>query len=350
MRNANPTGSELKDAIAAVLDGRRGEGAARRRPSAARSPRPRPPSATPTYSKDVAAILQKNCQECHRRGQVGPFPLETYEQARKRAADIATVVEDRAMPPWKASPQVGPKFKHDRSLSEQDIATLVGLGRGRRTRGRPGRPAPARASSPTTGRSGRPDLVLDIGTDFAIPATGDDIYRCFVIPTNLPEDMYVSAIEYRPGNRRVVHHILAYVDTTGEARKRDAADPGPGYTCFSGPGVAIHGDLGGWAPGNEPSQLPDGIGRSLPSECRRDHPGPLPPQRQARDRPLADRPPLLPQADPADPPLERSPPTSELKLPAGESNIEVKAAWPVPVDVDRARRHARTCTCSAGTC
>ena len=76
--------------------------------------------------------------------------------------------------------------------------------------------------------------------------------------------MYVSAIEYRPGNRRVVHHILAYVDTKGEARKRDAADPGPGYSCFSGPGVEIHGDLGGWAPGNQPSQLPDGIGRRCP--------------------------------------------------------------------------------------
>src|SRR5262249_31374034 len=109
-----------------------------------------------------------------------------------------------------------------------------------------------------------PDLVLELPVDYPIPASGDDIYRCFVLPTNLPEDRYISAIEYRPGNRRVVHHMLGFVDTSGEARKKDAADPGPGYSCFSGPEVEIHGDVGGWAPGSEPSHLPEGIGRSLP--------------------------------------------------------------------------------------
>src|SRR5207248_923950 len=117
---------------------------------------------------------------------------------------------------------------------------------------------------------GTPDLVVDIGTDFAVPARagendrGGDIYRCFVIPTRLEKDVYVTAVEYRPGNRRVVHHILAYVDTSGKARERDQADPGPGYACFGGPGEPIQGDLGGWAPGIQPSTLPEGIGRSLP--------------------------------------------------------------------------------------
>src|SRR5262249_14103397 len=106
---------------------------------------------------------------------------------------------------------------------------------------------------------------LELPEDFTIPATGGDIYRCFVLPTNLGEDKYVSAIEYRPGNRRVVHHLLSYVDTSGEGRKKDAADPGQGYSCFAGPGIEIHGDLGGWAPGNEPSRLAEGVGRSLPS-------------------------------------------------------------------------------------
>src|SRR5271154_97685 len=80
---------------------------------------------TPTYCKDVAPILQKNCQECHRPGQVGPFSLETYDQARKRASDIAAVVEDRVMPPWKADPHVGVKFKDVRTLSDQEIVTVV---------------------------------------------------------------------------------------------------------------------------------------------------------------------------------------------------------------------------------
>src|SRR5262245_26639482 len=77
-------------------------------------------AAPPTYSGEVAAIFQKNCLECHRPGQVGPFSLETYQQARKRADDIATVVGERRMPPWLAAPQAYPKFYHDRSLSESD--------------------------------------------------------------------------------------------------------------------------------------------------------------------------------------------------------------------------------------
>ena len=80
--------------------------------------------ANPTYTRDIAPIVQKNCQECHRPGQVGPFALETYEQVRKRAADIASVVEDRAMPPWKASSHFGLKFKDERTLAEKDIATI----------------------------------------------------------------------------------------------------------------------------------------------------------------------------------------------------------------------------------
>ncbi len=114
------------------------------------------------------------------------------------------------------------------------------------------------------GPSAQPDLIIEPSEDFPIPASGADIYRCFVIPTKLPDDVYISAIEYRPGNRKVVHHVISYVDTSGKAREKDAADPGLGYSCFSGPEVEIHGDLGGWAPGNEPTFLPDGIGRSLP--------------------------------------------------------------------------------------
>src|SRR4029077_10628722 len=80
--------------------------------------------AAPTYTKDVAPILQKRCQNCHRRHQVGPFALETYEQARKRAVDIALVAGERLMPPWKPAPKVGPELKHDQSLSSEEIAVL----------------------------------------------------------------------------------------------------------------------------------------------------------------------------------------------------------------------------------
>ncbi len=102
---------------------------------------------------------------------------------------------------------------------------------------------------------GEPDLVLEIAEDFNVPASGPDIYRCFVIPTNLPRDVLVSAVECRPGNRRVVHHMIAYLDTHGYGRERDAAEAGPGYTSFSGPGVEIDGRpgrLGGRQRGHPP--------------------------------------------------------------------------------------------------
>ena len=135
---------------------------------------------------------------------------------------------------------------------------------------------------------GTPDLVLEPDEDFAIPASGPDVYRCFVLPTNLTRETFVTAVDFRPANRRVVHHISAYLDTTGAARARDKAEKGPGYTAFSGPGIPIFEELCFWTAGHEPHHLPNGIGRGS-SPGRRDHPGPLPPQRQARGRSHAAR-------------------------------------------------------------
>jgi hypothetical protein len=101
--------------------------------------------------------------------------------------------------------------------------------------------------------------------DFAVPAEGDDVYRCFVMPTGLAESRSITAIEVRPGNPRVVHHTFAYVDVRGLGRDRDRDDPGPGYMCFSGfTGDRIFGALGGWTPGNEPHFYGEGIGQHLP--------------------------------------------------------------------------------------
>jgi hypothetical protein len=329
-RNANPTGSELKDAIAAVLSGRTVE-----IPQAEAVGCPMPEVADsgnrPTYCKDVAPILQQNCQECHRPGQVGPFALETYEQARKRASDIAAVALDRAMPPWKASPHFGLKFKDERTLSDQQIVTLVAWAEHDAPEGNPA-DLPPPVTFPEDWQLGRPDLVVDIGADYAVPADGEDIYRCFVVPSGLEKDQYVSAVEYRPGNRRVVHHILAFVDTSGKARERDQADPGPGYSCFGGPGEPIHGGLGGWAPGNLPHRLDDGLGRSLPRQSDiiiqvHYHPQGKPETDRSRIGIYFARKPvkqILHWGVVLNP---------ELELPPGKSNVEVKAAWEVPVDV-----------------
>ena len=219
---------------------------------------------SPTYSKDVLPIIQMRCLDCHRRNHVGPFALETYEQARKRAFDIAAVAGDRSMPPWKPVSGFGPRLKHDPSLTSEEVAMLAAWSDAGAPRGEEkDRPLPRHFTDGWT--LGTPDLVLEMTEDFQVPASGPDLYRCFVIPTNLRKEVAVSAVEYMPGNRRVVHHMMAFLDSTGAGRDRDRADPGPGYTSFSGAGVEVEGDLGGWAAGNVPHRLPDGIGRVVPA-------------------------------------------------------------------------------------
>ncbi len=329
VRNANPGQGDLKPALAAVLAGEEVKAPFQK---AVGCPLPEP-SAPPTYAKDVAPVLQNNCRECHRKGQLGPFALDTYEQARKRAGDLAAVAEERTMPPWKAAPGVGPKFRHDRSLSSTDVETLVAWAEAGAPEGDP-KDLPAPRDFPEEwSMEGGPDLVLDIGTDFAIPESGDDLYRCFVLATALPEDVYIAGVEYRPGNPRVVHHVLGYVDDSGEARKKDAAEAGPGYTCFSGPSVEVRGDLGGWAPGAAPSILADGVGRSLPRKADvvvqvHYHPSGKPEVDRTRIGLKLARKPVKQTLH------WNGAFNFDLDLSPGESNIEVRAEWTVPVDVE----------------
>src|SRR3954453_19243666 len=149
----------------------------------------------PTYTKEVLPILQRRCQNCHRRDQVGPFSLENYEQARKRASDIAAVAGDKSMPPWKPVAGGGPKLKHDPSLTPAEVAVLDAWAEGGAPRGED-RHAPAAAKFTEGWALGTPDLVLEMGEDFAVPASGPDLYRCFVIPTNLRRDVSISAVEF----------------------------------------------------------------------------------------------------------------------------------------------------------
>jgi hypothetical protein len=98
---------------------------------------------------------------------------------------------------------------------------------------------------------------------FTVPADGRDIYRCFVMPIPLSESKTVAAVEFRPGNRSVVHHALLFLDANGVARKKDEAEAGLGYSSFGGPGFLPTGGLGGWAPGSMPRRLPEGTGKYL---------------------------------------------------------------------------------------
>jgi hypothetical protein len=223
------------------------------------------PAPSPTYHKDVVPILQKHCQDCHRPGQVAPFALLTYEQARKRAGDLAHMTSERRMPPWPASTTFGGPFRDQRVMSDAEVMALRAWADAGAPEGDPKDAPPAR-SFPTDWPLGEPDLVLTMPEPYALEASGDDEFRVFVLPTNLPEDRWIRAVDFKPGNRRVVHHVIAGIDNSGVARERDAQDPKPGYVAVGGfgQGVPLRAFLPIWTPGSKPRTAPEGAGYVLP--------------------------------------------------------------------------------------
>jgi hypothetical protein len=227
-----------------------------------------------TYYRDVLPILQNHCQVCHRPGQAGPFSLMTYKQAVKWSTDIKQYTQSRAMPPWKITDGVA--FHNERRLSHAEMATLAGWVDGGTPAGDP-KDAPKLKEFAEDWMLGKPDLVVSPKEDFILGPSGPDLFHCYTLPTSLPEDKYVIAIEVKPGNRRVVHHTLNFIDTTGQARRLEGQahqkengitekdfDRGPGYTVAMGIGFLPRAGLGGWAPGQMAHQLPEGYGWLLP--------------------------------------------------------------------------------------
>lgn len=215
-----------------------------------------------TFTKDVAPIVYARCTSCHRDGEVAPFPLITYVDVKKRAKFVLEQVEGRRMPPWK--PEVGHgDFVGDRRLKAEEIAVFRRWVDGGCAEGDAAAlPAPPKFTDGWA--HGEPDLVVKMPEAFTVPAEGRDVYRAFAIPLNLTEDKYVRAVQYRPSNRRVVHHALMFLDILGESRKRDAADPGPGFKGQQlGLGALSGGGLGGWAPGGLSHPFPDGIAKEI---------------------------------------------------------------------------------------
>ena len=204
---------------------------------------------TVTFSHDVAPILYRQCAACHRPGGVAPFSLLTYQDASKRAQLIAAITAKRVMPPWLPS---APHFRDERRLSDAEIATLSHWA----AAGAPAgdlASAPAPPHFPDGWQLGAPDLEAKMAMDFAVPADGNDLYRCFVAPASIAQDHWVRAVDMRPGNPQVVHHAILFQDISGTARKRDT---GSGYDCFGTPGFLPARGLGGWTPGSLPYQAP----------------------------------------------------------------------------------------------
>ncbi len=216
-----------------------------------------------TYSKDIAPIIQRECQSCHRQGEVAPFALTDYQDAKAWATEIAEYTRARLMPPWKPAKGYG-HFKNERRLTEKEIQMLTDWVEA-------GAPAGDLSKTPPNPKFhdgwklGEPDHIVEMPMEYEIEPEGEDEYRHFIIPTNFDTDMYVQAVDVQPGNRKTVHHVILYLDMEGQARQLAAKDPKPGYvTEGTGPGIDIAGTLGGWAPGLQPYVLPEGVGYLLP--------------------------------------------------------------------------------------
>jgi hypothetical protein len=173
----------------------------------------------PTFTKDVAPILQKNCQTCHRAGEAAPFPLLSYEQARPWASSIKLVVQQKIMPPWFADPAYG-HFANDRALTSKEISTLVAWANAGAPEGDP-KDAPPPVNFVEGWGIPKPDKIFELPRAFAVPASGMVEYQYVIFPTGFTEDKWVQMAEARPTERSVVHHIIAYVREPGSNYFKD---------------------------------------------------------------------------------------------------------------------------------
>jgi hypothetical protein len=204
-------------------------------------------SGSVTFNKEVLPILQSRCQECHRPGDIAPMSLITYKDARPWAKSIRQAVITKKMPPWFADPHVG-KFANDRSLSQAEIDTLVAWVDGGAREGDP-KDAPAPRQFIEGWSMGKPDLVLEMPNAYAIPASGKIEYMYVILPTGLKEDRWVEASEVRPGNRAVVHHVIASIREPGSTWMTDQK-PGEVFLPPRGArGGQLSGGIGSYVPG-----------------------------------------------------------------------------------------------------
>lgn len=218
-----------------------------------------------TYYGDVAPILAQHCRgSCHEPGSVAPFSLTSYEEAWSKRELIAIAVQQRTMPPWFASDECT-QYVGDRSLSNEEIETIVAWADDDGPMGN----AEDYVAPPMADRPGlsRVDVSLSLPEPY-VPQREPDDYRCFLADWPETETKFITGFAAKPGNPNIVHHVITYaVDPADVATYEalDEAEPGPGYTCYGGPGASetdwTSGRwIGAWAPGGEGADQPAGTG------------------------------------------------------------------------------------------
>lgn len=220
---------------------------------------------TPTWASDIAPILYNNCTSCHHAGGLAPNPLMTYSEAFNYKTMIKTYVDNKSMPPWPPDAE----YKHlafERIVSASDKAKISAWVLGGAPQG-----DLALAPTPPTYTNNATQLN-SIDYTSKMPNyevnCAQDLYRCFVLPTNFASDKFAAEIEVKPGNASIVHHVLVFEDTAQVIVTKDNADPGVGYTSFFGTGSSSSRLVGEWVPGTQPIKFPSGMGIRLKKNTR----------------------------------------------------------------------------------
>ncbi len=236
-----------------------------------------PVPSTPTFSKDVLPILQRNCQGCHRPGEAAPMPFMSYKEVRPWAKAIKGAVLTKKMPPWLADPHYG-QFSNERKLTPVEVETITAWADGGAPEGNP-KQAPKPVSWVEGWNIGTPDKVFEMPKAFNVPAEGTVEYHYVIIPTGFTKDTWVQAAEVRPGNRGVVHHVIAFIRPPGSkwlkdapvneafipkraARNRQNAEQAAGEEAQSMLGTEL---LVGYAPGLQEQKFVPGQARLVPA-------------------------------------------------------------------------------------
>lgn len=240
-----------------LLNYRRGAGAALMFSALLANAAPTPPL---TFYKNIAPIVYKECAPCHRPGESGPFPLLTYEDVKRRAAQIADVTKRRYMPPWQPEQGYG-DFAEERRLTDAQIQTIRQWVDQGAIAGLPSQ-APALPKFTSEWQLGKPDLVLHVAKPYQLAADGGEVFWNFVIRVPIQQQRWVKAMEVRPGNPRVFHHANVIIDRA-RSSERHEDKPGAG---FSGMDLTVQEDTFdpdshflSWKPGSEPVVEPDGM-------------------------------------------------------------------------------------------
>ena len=224
--------------------------------------------AAPTFTKDIAPILYRNCTACHRPGEIAPMSLLTYEDARPYAKAIRDDVSEGHMPPWHADAAHG-TFLNERRLTGTEKETLLEWANNGAPKGDP-KDLPPAPSYVEGWAIGKPDAVFEMAEDYTVPAEGVIQYEYFYIPTNFTEPKWVQAIEVRPGNRTVVHHVLVYYRAAPDMQRTNVLQFNPETARLPAertagirlnapkPGMPPRRLLASYAPGTNPQEAPKG--------------------------------------------------------------------------------------------